>query len=59
MEISDFVKLKERFENADTEGKIDIYLTSEGLTQEQYMALLRVFPRGEIGKLERAMQEVG
>lgn len=56
MDVNDFIKLKKRFENADTEGKINIYLTSEGLTKEQYMALLRVFPRAEIGKLEQAME---
>lgn len=55
MEINDFVKLKERFENADIEEKIDIYTTSEGLTQEQYMALLRVFPRNELARLEKAV----
>lgn len=59
MEINSFNKLKERFEKENTEGKIDIYLTAEGLTQEQYMSLLRSFPKNEIGKLERAMQEVG
>ncbi len=56
MDVNDFIKLKKRFENADTDGKIDIYLTSEGLSKEQYIALLRVFPRAEIGKLEKAME---
>lgn len=55
METNDFIKLKERFEKADTDEKINIYTTSEGLTQEQYMALLRIFPRNELEKLEKAV----
>lgn len=55
METVDFIKLKQKFENADTDGKIDIYINSEGLTQEQYIALLRVFPISEISRLEAAM----
>lgn len=55
MEISDFLKLKKRFEEADTDGKIDIYTTSEGLNREQYMALLKEFPQSELGRLEEAL----
>lgn len=55
METSDFIKLKERYDNAQTEEKINIYITSEGLSREQYMSLLRSFPRNEIAKLEAAL----
>ena len=40
MRIGDFIKLKEEFINADTEGKIDIYVNTENLTQFQYRELL-------------------
>ena len=55
MTTGEFVKLKERYDDSDVEGKIDIYMGTEGLSQEQYMALLRCFPINELPKLEAAM----
>jgi len=55
MEIHEFTKLREEFQNADLEKKIDIYTTIEGLTVEQYKALLKLFPMNEISKLEAAL----
>lgn len=55
MELQAFLSLKERFKQADTEEKIDIYLDTEGLTQTQYRELLLLFPREELYKLERAL----
>ena len=44
MRIVDFVKLKEDFIKADTNGKIDIYINAGDLTQFQYRELLKEFP---------------
>ena len=55
MRIGDFIKLKEEFINADTEGKIDIYINAGDLTQFQYRELLKEFPIDELNKLEMAL----
>lgn len=53
---NDFEKIKAEFENADTDTKVEIYVNSEGLSQEQYKELLRHFPLNELHKLEQALQ---
>ena len=55
MAVLDFNKLKEDFINADVDGKIKIYTTTEGLTVEQFRELLRYYPIQHLSKLERAM----
>ena len=55
MRIGDFIKLKEEFINADTEGKIVIYINAGDLTQFQYRELLKEFPIDELDKLEMAL----
>ncbi len=55
MRIMEFMKLKEDFIEADTEGKIDIYINADNLTQFQYRELLKEFPLNEIDKLEAAL----
>lgn len=55
MELKEFEKIKEEFKNADTDKKIEIYITTEGLTQSQYRELLKIFPYTEIEKLEKAL----
>ncbi|MBS5794664.1 MAG: hypothetical protein ACLUCH_03630 [Lachnospirales bacterium] len=55
MEIMAFEKFKEDFINADTDKKIEMYISAEDLTQYQYKELLKVFPYSEIGKLEKAL----
>ena len=55
MNNSDFIKIKEQFEKADTNGKIDIYTSTEGLDSNQYRELLKLFPYNEIHKLEAAL----
>jgi len=55
MRIVDFVKLKEDFIKADTDGKIDIYINAGDLTQFQYRELLKEFPIDELDKLEMAL----
>jgi hypothetical protein len=52
---TNFEAIKERFRNADVDGKIDIYTTVQGLTVEQYKELLRMFPIKYLDKLEKAM----
>jgi hypothetical protein len=56
LELQAFEQVKQRFQAADVEGKIDIYATTEDLTQEQYKQLLRMFPMQHFSKLERALQ---
>ncbi|HHV45454.1 MAG TPA: hypothetical protein GXX53_00895 [Tissierellia bacterium] len=52
---TNFEAIKERFRNADVDGKIDIYTSVQGLTVEQYKELLRMFPIKYLDKLEKAM----
>ena len=51
----EFTKLKADFKAANTDKKIEIYTTVEGLTHNQYKELLRDFPYGEIKRLELAL----
>jgi len=51
----DFIKIKEQFEKADTNEKINIYISTEGLDSRQYRELLKLFPYHEIQKLEAAL----
>ena len=53
--MNSFEQIKERFRNADLDGKIEIYTTTQGLTVEQFKELLRMFPLQHLDKLERAM----
>jgi len=56
LEQVQFEELKKKFQSSTVDQMIDIYISTEGLTQEQYMELLRVFPREHITKLEAALQ---
>ncbi len=55
MELMKFQRFKEDFINADTDKKIEMYISTEGLTQYQYKELLKEFPYSEIDKLEKAL----
>lgn len=55
MATDNFELIKQRFINADLDGKIEIYTTTQGLTVEQFKELLRHFPLQHLDKLERAM----
>ena len=55
MEKDKFEELKQEFMNADTDKKIEIYVSTEGLTQAQYKELLKIYPYKEIDKLEAAL----
>ena len=50
-----FEDIKVKFINADLDGKIKIYTTTEGLTVAQYKELLKYFPIQHLSKLERAV----
>lgn len=55
MNPNGFKIICEQFKNADIDGKINIYISSEDLTQEQYRELLKMFPVSEIPRLEEAL----
>ncbi|SCG83182.1 hypothetical protein DW1_1612 [Proteiniborus sp. DW1] len=50
-----FEEVKQRFRDADLDGKIQIYTTTQGLSVEQFKELLRMFPIQHLDKLEKAM----
>lgn len=55
MKLVEFEMLKRKFKEADVEEKINLYIESEGLTQEQYKELLKMFPLSQLNELEAAM----
>ena len=55
MAVLDFEKVKQDFINADVDGKIKIYTTTQGLSVDQFRELLRYYPIQYLSKLERAM----
>ena len=55
MEKESFQKLKLKFGLGDIDTKIDIYVTTPGLTAGQYKQLLRMFPMNELDRLEAAL----
>ena len=52
----DFERIKEEFSNADIDKKVELYVTAEGFTQEQYKDLLKMFPSDQLSLLEQALQ---
>ena len=52
----DFEHIKEEFSNADVDRKVELYVTAEGFTQEQYKDLLKLFPTDKLSLLEQALQ---
>jgi len=55
VELTAFEQLKSRFNNGNVDDKIDIYVTTEGLTQTQYRELLKLFPLDALSRLEEAL----
>ncbi len=53
---SEFEKVVSEFQKGDTEKKIELYVSTEDLTQDQYKQLLKFFPMNELHKLEEALQ---
>ncbi|NLJ99402.1 MAG: hypothetical protein GX320_09110 [Tissierellia bacterium] len=50
-----FEDIKQRFSEADVDGKIEIYTSVQNLTVDQYKELLRMFPIKHLERLEKAM----
>ena len=57
MSVVDFDKIKQEFIDADVDGKIKIYTTTQGLTVEQFRELLRYYPIQHLSKLEMAKRQ--
>ena len=55
MDIQGFEALKNRFQAADTDTKITMYVEAEDLTQNQFKELLRLFPLKDLKRLETAL----
>lgn len=55
MKLVEFELYKREFQEANTEKKVNMYIEAQGLTQEQYRELLKLFPYHEIHKLEAAL----
>ena len=52
----DFERIKEEFTSADLDRKVQLYVSAEGFTQEQYKDLLTLFPSDQLSLLEQALQ---
>ena len=52
----DFERVKEEFSNADIDRKVQLYVSAEGFTQDQYKDLLELFPSDQLSLLEQALQ---
>ncbi|MCT4688157.1 hypothetical protein [Vallitalea sp.] len=55
MEQKQFTKFFENYKHADVDRKIELYCSTQGLSENQYMQLLRAFPVNKIPKLEKAL----
>ncbi len=51
----EFTNLKAEFQKVDIEGKVKLYVNTEGLSKEQYKELLKMYPVNQIDKLEEAL----
>ncbi|MCT4597917.1 MAG: hypothetical protein N4A50_08610 [Vallitalea sp.] len=56
MEQKQFNKFFQSYSNADVDKKIELYCSTQGLTEGQYMQLLRAFPVNKIPQLEKALR---
>ena len=52
----EFERVKQEFSNADIDRKVQLYVSAEGLTQDQYKDLLQMFPSDQLSLLEQALQ---
>jgi len=55
MDSVEFEKMKEDFINGDTDRKVQLYISTPGLSPVQYKELLKLFPFNELHRLEEAM----
>ncbi|MCT4545295.1 MAG: hypothetical protein N4A63_17315 [Vallitalea sp.] len=56
MEQNQFNKFFQSYKNADVDRKIELYCSTQGLSENQYMQLLRAFPVNKIPQLEKALR---
>jgi hypothetical protein len=56
MQLDEFEQIKADFQKADVDRKVTMYVEAQGLTQDQYKELLRMFPLDQLNKLEAALQ---
>jgi uncharacterized membrane protein YfcA len=56
MDTLEFATIKNEFQQADLEKKIELYVNTPGLTTEQYKELLRMYPITELDRLDKALQ---
>ncbi len=55
MDNHEFEGFKKRFDMADTETKVEMYVGTEGLSAAQYRELLSLYPINKIDLLEAAL----
>ena len=55
MQDAEFEKVKSEFGSADVTRKIEMYVSAQGLSQDQYKQLLRMFPASQLHLLEAAL----
>jgi len=55
MDANTFQSFKDRFNSADTQAKIDMYVAAGGLSHHQYRELLHLFPLPALEQLEAAL----
>ncbi len=55
MKLVEFEMFKRKFIEANDDEKINMYASTEGLTKEQYIELLRNFPLKRLNELEEAL----
>ena len=56
MNESAFRSVMRDFESADEARQVDLYLTTEGLSLDQYKQMLRKLPATALAKLEEALR---
>ncbi len=55
MTVSEFQNFKIKFQSADVEEKINLYIKVRGISENQYKELLHMFPLDKIHLLEEAL----
>ncbi|MDR1643316.1 MAG: hypothetical protein LBC41_08830 [Clostridiales bacterium] len=56
IQTDSFESIREEFNTASLDKKVQLYVSAEGLTQDQYKDLLKMFPVNELHRLENALQ---
>ena len=55
MNQKEFENIKKEFQDVDTDKKVEMYISIQGLTVDQYKELLYLMPKDAINKLEKAL----